>query len=139
MPLDLASLVATPDILDLPEADARLLAAMRYVHVARARDSFNLADLIVRLGRVRAVGPFHVFCDELGRAWPDPVALNCACQPALSHDEALIARLAGHARAGEFEPFDRLLCEMIGPAVRRSLWLATRRLVRQIPSRQPIG
>lgn len=137
MPLDFARLAATPDICDLPEADACLLAAMRYVQVAQAKRAFNLADLIVRLGRVRAVGPFHVFCDELGRAWPEPVVLNCACRPALSHDEALIAQLAANARAGERETFDRLLCEMIGPSVRRSLWLVTRRLVRQIPSRQP--
>jgi hypothetical protein len=128
--LDLAALTSTPDLRQVSPVHARLVAALRYTHIARRAQSYRHADLAQRLGSHCGVHSFHVFLDEAGRAWPDPITLNPPCQPLFSYDEMLLVDLATAAARGDRGTFDDLVRDMIGIGGRNALWSAGRRLMR---------
>ena len=130
MALDLAALTSTPDLRQVSRVHARLVAALRYTHIARRAQSYRHADLAQRLGSHRGVHSFHVFLDEAGRAWPDPITLNPPGQPLFSYDEMLLVDLATAAARGDRSTFDDLVRDMIGIGGRNALWAAGRRLMR---------
>lgn len=129
LPFDLAMLTSTPDIRSVAPVHARIVCALRYTHMARARRCYCARELAVHLGTCDAVYSFHVFLDEAGRAWPEPIALNPACQPRMSYDEMLLVDCATAAAQNDTTAFDDFLRDMVGSAARRSLWMAARRLM----------
>lgn len=132
MALDLAALTSTPDLREVSPIHARLVAALRYTHIARRSRSYRHAELAQRLGSHCAVHSFHVFLDEAGRAWPDPITLNPPCQPLFSYDEMLLVDLATAAARADRTTFDALVCDMIGPGGRNAVWASARRLMRYL-------
>ena len=132
MAIDLALLTSTPDIRSVPPIHARIVCALRYTYMARARRSYCARELAGHLGSPNAVHDFHVFLDEAGSAWPEPISLNPACQPRMSYDEMLLADCATAAARNEAKVFEHFLNEMLGDAARRSLWTAARRLMKSM-------
>lgn len=130
MPLDLDLLVSTPELVAVPPYQARLVRALRYVHVARERRAYCACALGQILGSRDAVRPLHVFLSEACQAWPDPIALNRPCQQRMSYDEMLLVDCTTAAAGGDLATFNGLLADMVGPGPRRSLWLVARRLAR---------
>lgn len=127
--MTLHTLLATPNLDDVSPIHARLVCAMRYVHLARCEGKYSCRALAAQIGTSDAVRPFHVFMDETGRAWPEPIALNRPCQMALSYDEMLLVDLCTAAARNERGVFDELVEDMIGRAGRNSIWTAARRLM----------
>ena len=130
--LDLAALTSTPDLREVAPLHARIVAALRYTHIARRTQSYRHADLAQRLGSRCAVHSFHVFLDEAGRAWPDPITLNPPCQPLFSYDEMLLVDLATAAARNDRATFDALVGDMIGTGGRNAIWASARRLMRYL-------
>lgn len=130
MALDLAMLTSTPDIRGVAPIHARLVCALRYTHMARHRRCYSPRNLAAHLGTYDAVRPFHIFLDEAGQAWPDPIALNPACQQRMSYDEMLLVDCATAAAKDDRATFDAFLHEMIGAGGRRAIWHAARRMMK---------
>ena len=130
MPFDLAALISTPDIRNVPPLHARLVCALRYTHMARSRDCYCARRLAEHLGGAAAVHRFHVFLDETGRAFPEPIVLNPACQPRMSYDEMLLIDCASAAAQDDRRMFDSFLRDMVGEGGRRAIWFAAQRLMR---------
>lgn len=127
---DLASLTYTPDLRIVPPVQARLVCAMRYTHCARRVRDYSSASLARHLGTERAVHSFHVFMDEVGRSWPEPIELNPPCQPAFSYDEMLLVDLTTAAARNDRQKFDGLVSDMVGESGRNAIWSSARRLMR---------
>lgn len=132
MAFDLAALTSTPDLREVSPIHARLVGAMRYTHVARRAATYSYGDLARWLGSPCAVQSFHVFLDEAGRAWPDPIALNPPCQPLFSYDEMLLVDLATAAARNDRDAFDEFVRDMVGLSGRHAMWRAARRLMRYL-------
>lgn len=132
MGFDLSLLTYTPDLRSVPPVHARLVCAMRYAHVARKADNYSNEALAQYLGSTSAVRSFHVFMDESGRAWPDPIGLNPPCQPAFSYDEMLLIDLATAAARNERARFDEFVDDMVGQSGRHAIWHSARRLMRHL-------
>lgn len=130
--MTLHTLLATPDLDEIAPVHARLVCAMRYVHVSRCRGSYDCRTLAAQMGNPDAVRPFHVMMDEAGRAWPEPIALNRPCQMRLSYDEMLLVDLCTAAARKDRDVFDDLIVDMIGPGGRNALWTAARRLMSRL-------
>ncbi|MEM8633921.1 MAG: hypothetical protein AAGF33_02990 [Pseudomonadota bacterium] len=134
MAYNLAMLTYTPDLRYVDPPRMRLVSALRYSHVARARNCYSPQKLGDHLGSRTAVSSFHVFLDEAGRAWPEPISLNPPCQPAFSYDEMLLADLCIAAARNDRKPFDEMTQDMLGQAARNSIWASARRLMRYLVS-----
>ncbi|MHB9878086.1 hypothetical protein ACSMXM_00270 [Pacificimonas sp. ICDLI1SI03] len=132
MPLDLDTLKSTPDIREVAPVHAGLVCALRYNHMARRMGRYSHDVLAQHLGSECAVRSFHVFLDEAGRAWPEPIALNPPCQPLFSYDEMLLVDIATAAGRDDRDSFDNFVCDMIGEAGRTFLWTAARRLMKSL-------
>ena len=91
-----------------------------------------MRELANHLGGEAAVHPLHVLLAEAVQVWPEPIGLGAPCQLRMSYDEMLLVDCATAAARGERDTFDRLLCDMIGVAGRRALWLACGRLMRAL-------
>lgn len=139
MPFDLDLLTSTPDIRMVAPVQARIVFGLRYTHLARQRRCYCANELAEHLGSSGAVSRFHVFLDEAGRAWPEPIALNPPCQPRLSYDEMLLIDCAAAAARDERRVFDHFLHDMIGEGARHGLWFAARRLMAAMGVRSPSG
>ena len=129
MQTDFQALLSTPDMREVSPVHARLVCAMRYVHMSRCKKVYCVRALAAQIGTPAGVRPFHVFMDEAGRAWPEPIALNPPCQMRLSYDEMLLIDLCTAAARNERGMFDDLVSDMIGPGPRNSIWLSARRLM----------
>lgn len=134
MAFDLAMLTFTPDMRYTDPARVRVVSALRYSHIAKLRKCYSPQMLGRHLGSRTAVSSFHVFLDEAGRAWPEPISLNPPCQPAFSYDEMLLADLCIAAARNDRAPFDQMVEDMLGQAARNSIWASARRLMRHIVS-----
>ena len=132
MSCDLQALVSTPEIPALSPVHARLVCAMRYVHVSRRQRRYCETTLAGQIGSTQAIRPFHVFMDEAGRSWPDPIVLNPPCQMHLSYDEMLLVDLCTAAARSERDAFDDLVGDMIGYGGRNAIWVSARRLMRHL-------
>lgn len=130
MPFDLDQLICTPDLRDIDNTRARIVGALRYCHVARASKAYCPTRLAQQLGCRDAVSSFHVFVDEAGRAWPEPISLHLPCNPRLSYDEMLLADLCEAATRSDRGAFDEMIEDMLGVSARNSLWSTCQRLVR---------
>ncbi|MEM6858625.1 MAG: hypothetical protein AAF559_12200 [Pseudomonadota bacterium] len=130
MEFDLSILTYTPDIRHVDPSRARIVKALRYSHVARAAGDYCPNTLGHHLGNREAVSSFHVFLDETGRAWPEPISLHLPCNPRLSYDEMLLADLCVAATRSDRTAFDEMTQDMLGVSVRNSLWSTCQRLVR---------
>ncbi len=127
--MTLHTLLATPELNEISPVHARLVCAMRYVHMARAQRTYCCRALASQIGSADGVRPFHVFMDETGRAWPEQIALNRPCQMSLSYDEMLLVDLCTAAARKERKVFDELVEDMIGKGGRNAIWSAARRLM----------
>ena len=127
--MTLHALLATPDLNEISPVHARLVCAMRYVHLSRCRRTYCRRALAAQLGSADAVRPFHVLMDEVGRAWPEPIALNPPCQMRLSYDEMLLLDLCTAAARNQRAVFDDLIVDMIGRAGHNAIWAVARRLM----------
>lgn len=132
MGYDLAKLTYTPDLRTVQPVHARLVCGMRYTHVSRRVQDYSHAGLARHLGTVCAIRSFHVFMDEAGRSWPEPIVLNPPCQPAFSYDEMLLVDLCTAAARNDRDGFDDLVRDMIGKGQRGAIWSAARRLMRHL-------
>lgn len=132
MSFDLAQLTFTPDLRTVQPVHARLVCGMRYMHVARRVRDYSHDGLARHLGSRCAVQAFHVFMDETGRAWPEPVVLNPPCQPAFSYDEMLLTDLCTAAARNDRECFDDLVRDMIAERQRDAIWSSARRMMRYL-------
>lgn len=130
--MTLHTLLATPDLNELAPVHARLVCAMRYVHMARHRQNYRCRTLAAQIGSGDAVLPFHVFMDEAGRAWPEPIYLNRPCHMRLSYDEMLLVDLCTAAARDERAMFDDLVRDMLGAGARNAIWAAARRLMARL-------
>ena len=59
--MTLHTLLATPNLDDVSPIHARLVCAMRYVHLARCDGKYSCRALAAQIGTSDAVRPFHVF------------------------------------------------------------------------------
>lgn len=134
MAYDLCMLTYTPDLRTVPPVQARLVCAMRYAHVSRKADTYSHANLAQYLGSKCAVRSFHVFMDEAGRAWPDPIGLHPPCQSAFSYDEMLLVDLATAAARNDRTRFDLFVRDMVGSSGRNAIWHSARRMMRYLVS-----
>ena len=134
MAFDLSHLTATPDLRTVQPIQARLVCGMRYNHVSRRVNDYSHRGLARYLGSHYAIQSFHVFMDEVGRAWPEPITLNSPCQPAFSYDEMLLTMLCTAAARDDRTKFDELIRDMVGNGQRRAIWAASRRLMRYLVS-----
>ncbi|MEM6898270.1 MAG: hypothetical protein AAF583_00665 [Pseudomonadota bacterium] len=134
MPFDLSMLTYTPDIRHVDPARARIVNALRYSHVARAAGDYCPNTLGYHLGSREAVSSFHVFLDETGRAWPEPISLHRSCDPNFSYDEMLLTDLCVAAAREERMAFDDMTQDMLGPSARNAIWASCRRLMRHFTS-----
>ena len=132
MAYDITMLTYTPDLRYIDHSRARIVCAMRYSHIAKAKKCYSAGTLANRLGSMDAVKSFHVFMDEAGRAWPEPISLNPPCQPAFSYDEMLLADLCIAAARNDRTPFEQMIEDMLAPSARNALWAASTRLMRNI-------
>lgn len=132
MAFDLAALTSTPDIRCLPDLQTRLVGAWRYTHIARRSGCYRHTDLVRYLGNAKAIRPFHVLADEIGRAWPEPFVLNPPCQPLCSYDEMLMLDMTAAAAKDNRRAFDDFLADMVPERPREALWRAARRLMRPL-------
>ncbi|MEM6267177.1 MAG: hypothetical protein AAF494_08910 [Pseudomonadota bacterium] len=132
MTFDLDLLTYTPDMRYVDPARARVVSALRYSHMAKVKKCYSPQTLGHHLGCRDAVSSFHVFLDEAGRAWPDPISLNRPCDPSFSYDEMLIADLCIAAARNDRKPFDEMTCDMLGQGARNSIWVSARRLMRHL-------
>ena len=130
MPFDLNQLTQTPDIRCIDPVRARIVGALRYCHVAKAAKAYCPNRLAQQLGCRTAISSFHVFVDEAGRSWPEPISLHLPCNPRLSYDEMLLADLCVAATRSDRGAFDAMIQDMLGVSARNSLWSACQRLVR---------
>ncbi|MEO0688963.1 MAG: hypothetical protein AAFY51_01555 [Pseudomonadota bacterium] len=134
MEFDLSMLTYTPDIRHVDPARARIVNALRYSHVARAAGDYCPNTLGYHLGNREAVSSFHVFLDETGRAWPEPISLHRPCNPEFSYDEMLLSDLCVAAARGDRAPFDEMTRDMLGHSARNSIWACSRRLMHHLVS-----
>lgn len=129
MSIDLEALLSTPELTEMSPVHVRLVCAMRYFHVSRRQRTYCCRMLATQIGNPLAVRPFHVFMDEAGRAWPDPIVLGPPCRMRLSYDEMLLVDLCTASARNDRAAFDDLVGDMIGVAQRRAIWSAARRLM----------
>lgn len=132
MPYDLAILTSTPDVRTMPEVQARIVRALRYTNMARRSGRYRQTDLRDCLGSDNAVRSFHVFMDEAGHAWPDPITLNPPCQPLTSYDEMLLVDLTTAAAKQDRKRFDEFIRDMIPASGRGAIWSAARHLMQHM-------
>ena len=132
MGFDLSLLTSTPDLRTAPTIQARLVCAMRYTHSARRARDYTPDGLAQHLGTGGAVHCFHVFMDDAGRAWPEPIILNPPCQPAFSYDEMLLVDLTTAAARNDRNRFDEFVSDMICRSGRDAIWSSARRLMRHM-------
>lgn len=131
---DLTVLTYTPDLRYVDPLRAKVVNALRYSHVAKANRNYCARIMSNILGAQTAISSFHVFIDEAGRAWPEPIQLHCPRNPSFSYDETLLADLCVAAARNDRDPFDRMTEDMLGQAARNSIWASARRLMRHIVS-----
>ncbi|MFV0643342.1 MAG: hypothetical protein ACK5NN_02390 [Sphingomonadaceae bacterium] len=132
MAFEMETFTSTPDIRMVSPVHARIVNALRYTHVARASRSYCHDTLARSLGNAGAAWGFHVFLDEVFRAWPDPIALNPPCQPRFSYDEMLLVDLSTAAARNDRASFDKFCEDMIGKSGRNAIWHAARRYMRYL-------
>lgn len=130
MGFELAQLTSTPDLRHVQPVHARLVRAMRYLHTSRKARDYSHAGLASHLGSQCAIQSFHVFMDEVGRAWPEAIVLNPPCRTAFSYDEMLLVDLCTAGARNDRDRFDELVRDMIGERQRQAIWSASRRLMR---------
>ncbi|MEM1196854.1 MAG: hypothetical protein AAGH57_12175 [Pseudomonadota bacterium] len=134
MAYDLDALTRTLDMRQVDPTRARVVNALRYCHVAKTADNFCPNTLGYYLGSRLAVSSFHVFLDEAGRAWPEPISLNQPCNPHFSYDEMLLADLCSVAADNDRRAFDDMTRDMLGQGARNAIWSSARRLMQSMAS-----
>lgn len=137
MEFDLRCITSTPDIRCIPQQQVKLVCALRYVHKSRHDRSYRPEKLAVFVGSMKGVQHFHVLLDEIGRAWPETIYLNCPCQPQLSYDEMLIVDLMTAAGGNDRRSFDRLIEDMVAASMRNAIWCAARKFQRCVSASAP--
>jgi len=130
MNFDLEILTVTADIRAIEPTHARLVWALRYTHMASRTRTYAPGVLARQLGSHCGVHSFHVFLDEVGRSWPEPIALHPPCQATLSYDEMLLVDLANAAARDDRAHFDAFVRDMVSQGGRNAIWFAARRLMR---------
>ena len=107
-----------------PAVEQRLVTGLRHWAIAHHRGRWPVGALQDHLGCGRAAAHLQLLIEEIGLAWPEPFHLSPLCCRRASHDEALIAAMAGAAVAGDRPAFDRLTQEMLGADARERLFLS---------------
>ncbi len=129
MPFDLTALTRLVDIRSAPWGPACIVDAWRYVHVAQRTRRYSRSELGHLLNNPKAIPPFHRFCSETVRTWPDPICLNPPGQRLLSHDEMLIVDMTDAAARNDRAAFNGLLEDMLSEQARYGMWRTTRKLM----------
>lgn len=129
MATDLSVLTSTPDLRCIPEVQARMVRAWRYMCIARRCGNYCPTQLLRHLHSLDAIRPFHVLSDEIDRGWPEPFAFNAPCRYQCSYDEMLLLDLTTAAAKDERKTFDAFIVDMVPAASREAIWVAARRLM----------
>lgn len=118
----LAALMAHPRLSDMPPAGMRIIMCLRLVVIARRRSLDPIPILAERIGGItRAHHALHIV-HLVGDTWPERFTLSPPCCGTVSHDEALLAELAGHADASDRPAFDRASADLLTSDARDQLW-----------------
>ena len=118
----LAALIAHPRLSDMPRVGMRIIMCLRLVIIARRRAIDPIPLLAERIGGItRAHHALHIV-HLVGDMWPERFTLSPPCCGAMSHDEALLAELAGHADAADRPAFDRAGADLLASDARDQLW-----------------
>lgn len=115
---DLEAFTRTPRLDAMPATEARLAMAVRLFVVMRTLNRDPTDIVAERLGSATVARRLALVMDQISAAWTEPFRVNPPCCPRLSHDEALLMDMIGHAAAHDRAGFDALLAEMI-PADQR--------------------
>lgn len=128
MALDLTHLLtARPLLAELMPTGQRLIAALRLTVLARRREVDPLAVLTERFGcATTGRRALHIIA-LTGDLWPERFTLSPPCCRSLSHDEALLGALAGHAAQADRPRFDREARDLLNEDARDQLWRELRR------------
>ena len=102
----------------------RLVTGLRHWATANRLGRWPVGALQDHLGCGRAAAHLQLLIEEIGHAWPEPFHLSPLCCRRASHDEALLAAMAGAAAADDRPAFDRLTFEMLGADARERLFLS---------------
>lgn len=108
----------------LPPAQQRLVTGLRHWATANRFGRWPVGALQDHLGCGCAAAHLQLLTEEIGLTWPEPFHLSPLCCRRTSHDEALIAAMAGAAARNDRPGFDRLTHEMLGADARERLFLS---------------
>lgn len=108
----------------LAPVQQRLVTGLRHWAAAHRFGRWPVGALQDHLGCGRAAAHLQLLIEEIGLAWPEAFHLSPLCCRRTSHDEALIAAMAGAAAADDRPDFDRLTSEMLGADARERLFLS---------------
>lgn len=107
-----------------PAVEQRLVRGLRHWATAHRLGRWPVGALQDHLGCGRAAAHLQLLIEEIGATWPEPFHLSPLCCRRASHDEALLAAMAGAAAAGDRPGFDRLTHEMLDSDARERLFLS---------------
>jgi hypothetical protein len=125
---NLAAFAAPPLAAGSPQSH-RLVRAFRVAGLASGQQDDPQPRLIELLGSPNAASCFRLLLAGMAHVWPDPLTVFRPCCPRLTHDEAALLAIVGHAGRHDRRAFDDAIGEMIGEDARDWLFVTAARLV----------
>ena len=124
---------AVPPLADSSPSGHRLVRAFRLAGLASAQAGDPHPRLIELLGTAHAASCFRLLIAGMAHVWPDPLTVFRPCCPRLTHDEAALLAMVGHAACHDRRAFDAAIAEMIGEDARDWLFVTAGRLAAAMP------
>ncbi|MEM8918673.1 MAG: hypothetical protein AAGE37_07410 [Pseudomonadota bacterium] len=106
-------LASTPDLRQVPPAQARIVIAMRVAVMAHAKKCDVRQYVARHIGNPAAAKHFSHVMEMMGDCWPEPIMVHRPCCQATSYDEMLLLDLITAVVQKQPEHFHGLLCDMI--------------------------
>lgn len=120
--------LASPSLVSMPPRAHRLVRAFRVAGLASTQDGDAQPRLIDLLGSANAASCFRVLLSGMAHVWPDPLTVFRPCCLRLTHDEAALLAMVGHASRHDRRAFDDAIGEMIAEDARDWLFVTAARL-----------
>lgn len=125
---------AAPPVAESSSQSHRLVRAFRVAGLASAQAGDLQARLIQLLGSPHAANCFRLLLAGMAHVWPDPLTVFRPCCPRLTHDEAALLAMVGHAGRHDRRAFDNAIGEMIGEDAHDWLFVTAARLAAAMPA-----
>ncbi|QTD54456.1 hypothetical protein [Parasphingorhabdus cellanae] len=106
-------LSSTPCLPHVPEAQVRIVSAMRYTILAHRQNKDIEGCLVAHFGTRKAARRFAHILETMGDIWPEPVMIHAPKCPQTTYDEMLLLDLVTSVIQKEPAHFHGLLCDMI--------------------------